>query len=100
MANHLISISRLCSQYEVEFSFVDALQDVGLIQFVIVKKEPFLHEDQLGQLEKIIRLHHELNVNVEGIDVIFNLLEKQRRLRAELQALKNRLRLYESEVNF
>mgnify|MGYP000430098390 CR=1 FL=1 len=46
---------------------------------------------------KIIRLHNELNVNLEGIDVVFNLLEKEKQLRDELTALKNRIRLYENE---
>ncbi len=45
----------------------------------------------------MIRLHHELNVNIEGIDVVFNLLEKEKELREELIALKNRLKLYEND---
>ena len=36
-------------------------------------------------------------MNLEGIDVVFNLLEKERDLRNELIALKNRLRLYEND---
>jgi len=34
---------------------------------------------------------------LEGIDVVFNLLEKEKQLRDELTALKNRIRLYENE---
>jgi len=44
---------------------------------------------------KNLRLHNELNVNLEGIDVVLNLLKKKRVLRDEVNALKNRLRLYE-----
>jgi hypothetical protein len=70
---------------------------MGLIHIEVIEQNHFIHQDQIGDLEKIIRLHNELNVNLEGIDVVFNLLEKERALRQELNALKNRLRLYEND---
>jgi hypothetical protein len=94
---HLIPTQTLCTQYNIEISFVDALQTMGLIQIEIIEEKHFIHQDQVSALEKIIRLHNELNVNLEGIDVVFNLLDKERELRNELNALKNRLRLYEDE---
>lgn len=97
MEQNLIAITTLCSHYEIEFSFIDALHKTGLIQIEIVKQDQFIHQDQIGDLEKMIRLHHELNVNIEGIDVIFNLLEKEKEMREELNALKNRLKLYEDD---
>lgn len=93
----LISTQILCSQYNIEISFVDALNKMGLIQIEIIEENQFIHQDQISDLEKIIRLHNELNVNLEGIDVVFNLLEKERELRDELNTLKNRLRLYEND---
>nr|CCG00199.1 conserved hypothetical protein [uncultured Flavobacteriia bacterium] len=69
---------------------------MGLIQIQIIAEKEFIHQDQISDLEKIIRLHNELNMNLEGIDVVFNLLKKERALRKELNALKNRLRLYEN----
>ena len=93
----LISTQTLCYNYNIEISFVTALNTMGLIQIEIIEEKQFIHQDQISDLEKIIRLHNELNVNLEGIDVVFNLLEKERALRDELNALKNRLRLYENE---
>jgi P2-related tail formation protein len=91
----LIPTQTLCSYYNIEISFVDDLHKMGLIQVKIIEQTPCIHQDQITHLEKIIRLYHELNVNLEGIDIVFNLLEKERELRHELTALKNRLRLYE-----
>jgi hypothetical protein len=93
----LISTQTLCYNYNIEISFVTALNTMGLIQIEIIEEKQFIHQDQINDLEKIIRLHNELNVNLEGIDVVFNLLEKERALRDELNALKNRLRLYEND---
>lgn len=97
METNLIAITTLCSHYEIEFSFIDALNKTGLIQIVLIEQNQFIHQDQIGDLEKMIRMHHELNVNIEGIDVVFNLLKKEKELREELNALKNRLRLYEHD---
>lgn len=93
----LISTRTLCTHYNIEISFVDALNQMGLIEIAIIEEKQYIHQDQISDLERIIRLHNELNVNLEGIDVVFNLLEKERKLRNELNALKNRLRLYEKD---
>lgn len=93
----LIPTQTVCSHYNIEISFVDALNQMGLIHIEIIEQNHYIHQDEIGDLEKIIRLHNELNVNLEGIDVVFNLLEKERQMRQELIALKNRLRLYEEE---
>lgn len=95
MAQKLIAITTLCSHYEIEVSFIDALHHTGLIEVEIIEDESYLHQDQLTDLEKMIRLHHELNLNIEGIDVVFNLLEKERKLREEVAMLRKRLKIYE-----
>jgi len=94
---YLISTQTLCRHYHIEISFIDALNKMGLIQIEIVEQNLYIHQDQIGNLEKIIRLHNDLNVNLEGIDVVFNLLEKELDLRNELNSLKNKLSLYERE---
>lgn len=94
---HLIPTQTLCSHYNIAITFVDALNKMGLIQIEIIEQNQFINQNQLNDLEKIIRLHNELNVNLEGIDIVFNLLEKERELRNELNVLKNKLRIYENE---
>ncbi|MEZ4805825.1 MAG: chaperone modulator CbpM [Bacteroidia bacterium] len=48
-------------------------------------------------LEKILRLHRDLNVNIEALDVVLNLLNKIDELQLEVNQLNNRLRLHESD---
>lgn len=93
----LIPAQTLCLHYSIEFSFIDALDKMGLIRIEIVEQNQFIHQDQIRDLEKIIRLHNELNVNLEGIDVVLNLLEKEQKLLNELNEVRNRLRLYEND---
>jgi len=94
---NLIPTQILCLHYDIEISFVDALNTMGIIHIEIIEQNQFIHRDQISDLEKVIRLHNELNVNLEGIDIVFNLLEKQQALRNELNSLKNKLRLYEND---
>jgi phenylalanine-4-hydroxylase len=72
------------------------LHENGLIETVIIEEGRFIPEDRLSDIEKIIRLHYELDINLEGIEVIIHLLRRMEDTRREMTALKNRLRMYES----
>lgn len=90
----LVLVETLCSQYEIEISFFDALEDIGLIT---IEQKKFIPQDKIADLEKMIRLYRELNINMEGIDVVFNLLQQVEKLQNQLNSVNNRLRLYEND---
>jgi hypothetical protein len=91
----LIRIDELCLHYEVEPKFFLHLHEIGLIEISVVQELRYIHITQVAGLERMVRLHHDLQLNPEGMDVVFNLLQKIDGLQAELLELKNRLRLYE-----
>ena len=91
----LISLKQLCSHYEVEMSFFNSLNEFGLIEITTLEQAHYIHQEKIDAIEKMIRMHHELDINVAGIDTVFNLLERMDELQSELKTLKNRLRLYE-----
>lgn len=98
MENHkYIPLFLLCKQYTLEIEFVHQLHESDLIQIVTIEENNFLDHDQLGDFEKMIRIHRELHINIEGIDAVFNLLNKIETLKEELDQAKNKLRLYEGE---
>ena len=45
----------------------------------------------------MLRLHRELDINIEGIDTIDHLLQRMDNLQKEVISLKNRIRLYEDQ---
>ncbi len=92
-----IPVVHLCDLYQIEISFFKDLNDIGLIEMVSTENSAYVHEDKLYQVERIIRIHQELNINVEGIDVVMNLLEKVDKLQNEVYSIKSRLRLYEDD---
>ncbi|MEX1190059.1 MAG: chaperone modulator CbpM [Bacteroidia bacterium] len=91
----LIPLSHICSHFELEMSFFTELQTQGLIEISIIESDYFIEEEIVSDIERIIRLHHDLNINLQGIDVILNLLDKMKSLEEENIQLKNRLRLFE-----
>lgn len=93
---NLILLNTVCTNYKVELSFFTHLNEIGLIEITFIEQSPYIHEDKMYDIERMIRMHHELEVNVEGIDVVFNLLSKIEDLKKDLVSAKNRLRLYEN----
>jgi hypothetical protein len=91
----MIVIETLCTHYEIEVSFVETLSSLGLIEIHTVEQVRLIPEEKVADLEKMIRIHQELEVNPEGIDVILNLLRKVDELKSELAETKNRLKFYE-----
>jgi hypothetical protein len=93
---NFILIPTLCSHYKVELAFFNHLNEMGLIEILIVEQNQYIHQDSIYEIEKMIRMHHDLEVNIEGIDVVLNLLQKIEALQNELVSVRNRLRLYEN----
>ena len=93
----LISTDEFCIHHNIEFSFIRNLEEFGLLETVSVQKVQYIPEDQLEKVERMLRLHKELEINTEGIDTIGHLVDKIQNLQQEVVNLKNRLRLYEDE---
>jgi hypothetical protein len=93
--NNLILIEQFCEHHSIEISFINSLNEFGLIDVVIVNDDKYLAHDQLNEVEKMIRLHYELDINMEGIDTISNLLKKINNMQTELITIQNKLKIYE-----
>ena len=92
-----IPVLHLCDLYQMEITFFKELNEEGLIELVSRQNSMYVHEDKLYKVERIIRIHRELNINIEGIDVVLNLLEKVDKLQNEVYSMQSRLRLYEDD---
>ncbi|HWZ22568.1 MAG TPA: chaperone modulator CbpM [Cytophagaceae bacterium] len=92
---NLILIEQLCTHHNIEFAFITSLHKLGLIEVVVVEEHQYLSQEQLNEVEKMIRLHQELEINIEGIDAVYNLLNQIERLQKELVAAENKLRVFE-----
>jgi hypothetical protein len=92
---HLIPATDFCVHYNIEVQFLHTLHEYGLLHVTTQNETWFIDADDLGNAEKIIHLHHDLDINLEGIDAILQLLKRLEQTQEEVTALRNRLRLYE-----
>ncbi|OGS70604.1 MAG: MerR family transcriptional regulator [Flavobacteria bacterium RIFCSPLOWO2_12_FULL_35_11] len=93
---NFIPLHKLCELYKVEMSFFSSLNEIGLIQITTIEESNYIHQDKINDIEKMIRMHRDLDINIEGIDIAFNLLQKIDELENEIISIKNRLKIYEN----
>ena len=93
--NEYISITEFCNCHNIEIGFVRSLHENGLLETVVIREQEFIGREKVGDLERMMRLHYDLEINLEGIDAINNLLERVSGLQNEIRVLQNRLRRYE-----
>ena len=91
----LISITQFCANYNVPVTFINALQEYELVEITISENDNYLQTNQLNDVEKMMRLHYDLDINFEGIDAIYNLLKQVENLQSEITTLRNKLNFYE-----
>jgi len=87
---HLIATDDICMHHEVEYTFISALNEAGLVHVSVVDRASYIPESELRRLEKMIRMHRELEINLAGIEAISHLLDRVERLQEEMRVLKNR----------
>ena len=85
----LIPTEDFCIYHNIEYSFINSLQDSGLISVTSIEQSTYIPSDELQKLEKFVRLHYDLDINVEGIETINHLLEKIEELQREILQLRN-----------
>ena len=92
---NLILINNFCEHHTIEPSFIHSLVEQSIIEVVEIDSVFYFHEDFLEKIEKLLRLHIDLSINIEGLDVILQLLEKIENLEQELKEAKNKLKSFE-----
>lgn len=93
---NLIPANEFCINHNITGSFISSLHENGLIKVTTVEETSYIHKNQLPDLERIIRFHGELEINIEGIESIIHLLKRINKMQNEITMLKNRLSLFES----
>ena len=93
----MIVLNEFCASHEVEISFVQSLEEYGLIETIVVNETLCVSGTELSKLEQIVRLHQELNINSEGIDAIINLLQRIENMQTEITELRNKLTFYQED---
>ena len=76
MRNITISVVQFSQYNQIEPQFVLDLYQNGLVVLHERNQEFFIEEDDLTNVERYIKFHYELGVNLEGLEVISHLLKQ------------------------
>ncbi len=90
-SRNYIHVGQFCSSHNITESFVRILQEYEVIEIVEINRELHLHEYELPKLEKMLRLHEELEIDLQGLHAVHHLLEKVALLQQEVATLRKKL---------
>ena len=88
---NLIAASVFCSSHNIEYGFINNLRQYGLIEVTATGEELFINSDDLNKLEQFTRFYYEMQINLEGIEVVDHLLQQLQNQQREIVALRNKL---------
>lgn len=84
-----ISQEKIVQIYNIEITFLDALEDSGLIHPEIENNIKYIIYDELPALERFANFHYDMDVNLPGLEIIHRLLNKIENLQQENRQLLN-----------
>ena len=90
-----IAIELFCTHLGVDHSFVVAMQERGLVEITVIEQRRYIDPEQLPRLEKLARMHYDLEINYEGLEALSHMLERMEALQQQLNMLRDRLGRYE-----
>lgn len=90
-----ILIQHFCETTEVDPKFIEQLFELELLQPIEENEPPAFLKKELPILERMVRLHYDLDINLEGLQVIAHMREKMIRMQEELLVLERKLKRYE-----
>ncbi|MDX1364827.1 MAG: chaperone modulator CbpM [Arenibacter latericius] len=93
--DNYIAIEDFCTSHNIASEFMLELYEMGLVEVVFREDLQYLPIQQLPKAEKIVRLHLDLDINLEGIGVVTELLDRIQTMQDEITALHNKLSRYE-----
>ncbi len=90
-----ILVRHFVERTNIEVDFIQNLHEYGLVVFEERENETFIDEGDISEIERLFRLHHDLGINYEGLDVIRQMLERMQILEQERDLLQKKLKFYE-----
>jgi hypothetical protein len=93
----LIAANDFCTCHKIEYSFINLLNEHGLITVTTVHENRYIPSSELSKLEQFVRLHTDLDINLEGLEAISHLLQRIEGMQNQITILKNKLRMFEAE---
>ncbi|MDM9630719.1 chaperone modulator CbpM [Robiginitalea aurantiaca] len=90
-----IRITDFCKGHALEESFLVSLHEIELIDIREVESERVIPKRDLRRLERLVRLHRDLEISPQGLLAVDHLLNRMEVLQEEVLELRRRLNRWE-----
>jgi hypothetical protein len=94
-----IAIEEFCTHHGIQVTLIREFADFGLVHLQEQGEIALVPAEEIEKLERMIRLHSELGINKEGLEIILNMRDQLVSLNSELETIRYRLRQLEEEQN-
>lgn len=91
-----IACEELIKFYKIELTFLESLEESGLVHPEVENNVKYILYEELPQVEQYANWHYDLEVNLPGIEVIHHLLETIKELKEERRKLQRRLQFHKT----
>lgn len=91
----MITAEDFCVHNSISMQFITELCDAGIVEVVTIEEVQYIPDDNVSQLEKLARLHTDLDINIGGLEAVAHLLQQVEDLQKEVRSLSQRLYVYE-----
>ncbi|PPL03658.1 chaperone modulator CbpM [Parapedobacter indicus] len=92
MKKDVITVKEYCHIHQIEVTFIDYLEESGLVQLTSVNRQRCIPHDALGAVERLVNWHMELEVNPQGLEVANTLYQRVLELQEEIVRLRSALK--------
>lgn len=90
-----IYIEDFCAHHNIEITLVHQLVEFEVLTLERANNQEIIAVKELPKLEKMVRLHQELEINPQGLQAISHLLEQVENLQRENIILRRKLNVFE-----
>ena len=84
-----VTIKELAAFHHIEEAYIMEFVQTGIIPAHKRKSVMHIHLEDVSELERAIRLHRDLQVNLHGVEIICRLRNRIIRLEEEMAVLKD-----------
>lgn len=93
--HQLIKFEDVCLHHNLDNGFITQIKEFEIIKFIIKDNILFIAITDMPVIERVIRLHYDLNINMEGIEVIQQMRNRIESLQKTVQQLQNQLAIHQ-----
>ena len=92
-----IAIEEFCTYHGVQVALLREFADFGLVRLQQQNQQDYLPAEEIEKAERMLRLHAELGINKEGLEIILNMRDQMLSINSELETIRYRLQQLEQE---